>query len=235
MDNIRSLAFAASATFALAVAGSAAHGDVLTPGGSGTPDLLPRMLTGNPPGGEVALASGTFTSDLGADDFTGSYVEYVYRGNSYGANDLTWYIEVTNNTNTAAANIEKVSVSSFKGFATDVGYCQTSGVLGAYNGMCYDEGTVLPTSVSRTSNGTAVNFDLDIPPNGSTTDWLMVVTNAQEVRSGNLSFIDEGTATVSGYAPNVPEPSTWAMLCLGFAGIGVLGFAKRRRDSRFAL
>jgi hypothetical protein len=33
----------------------------------------------------------------------------------------------------------------------------------------------------------------------------------------------------------VPEASTWAMLGLGFAGIGLVGFAKRRGDRRFAL
>jgi PEP-CTERM motif-containing protein len=33
----------------------------------------------------------------------------------------------------------------------------------------------------------------------------------------------------------VPEPSTWAMLCLGFAGVGLFGFAKRRREPRYGL
>ncbi len=33
----------------------------------------------------------------------------------------------------------------------------------------------------------------------------------------------------------VPEASTWAMLGLGFAGLGLVGFAKRRRDHWFAL
>jgi len=30
----------------------------------------------------------------------------------------------------------------------------------------------------------------------------------------------------------VPEPSTWAMLLLGFAGLGALAYRRNRRESR---
>jgi hypothetical protein len=33
----------------------------------------------------------------------------------------------------------------------------------------------------------------------------------------------------------IPEPSTWAMLGVGFAGIGLVGVTKRRKTSRYAL
>ena len=32
----------------------------------------------------------------------------------------------------------------------------------------------------------------------------------------------------------VPEPSTWAMMALGFAGLGILGYRKTRRDNALA-
>ena len=32
----------------------------------------------------------------------------------------------------------------------------------------------------------------------------------------------------------VPEPSTWAMMALGFAGLGFLGYRKTRRDNALA-
>lgn len=233
MGNSRILALAALAGLAVAVAGSAADGRVLGPGGSGSPDVLTRMLTGNPPGGEVALASGTFVSNLGASDFSGSYVEYVYRGNNYGANDLTWYIEVTNNKTAGADSINTVVASGFKGITSDVGYCNTTGTLGAYNGKCYNEGTVLPNFVSRGSNGVAIDWSLIVPPNGSTTDWLMIATNATETKSGYLSLGSSGFATVGGYGAAIPEARSWAMLGIGFAGIGLVTFAKRRRQPRF--
>jgi PEP-CTERM motif len=32
----------------------------------------------------------------------------------------------------------------------------------------------------------------------------------------------------------VPEPSTWAMMALGFAGLGFLGYRKTRSDNALA-
>jgi hypothetical protein len=34
--------------------------------------------------------------------------------------------------------------------------------------------------------------------------------------------------TASTIAPAVPEPATWAMLLMGFAGIGFLGYQRRK-------
>jgi hypothetical protein len=33
--------------------------------------------------------------------------------------------------------------------------------------------------------------------------------------------------TVAGLSPAVPEPSTWAMMILGFAGVGLLAYRRR--------
>ena len=37
-----------------------------------------------------------------------------------------------------------------------------------------------------------------------------------------------GEITSSGGPPPVPEPSTWAMLLIGFAGLGLAGYRKGR-------
>jgi PEP-CTERM motif len=35
-------------------------------------------------------------------------------------------------------------------------------------------------------------------------------------------------------APTVPEPSTWAMMLIGFAVLGFVGFKQTRKSPRFA-
>jgi hypothetical protein len=40
---------------------------------------------------------------------------------------------------------------------------------------------------------------------------------------------------ISGLAAIVPEPSTWAMMLLGFAGLGYVGFKRTRKSPRFAV
>jgi hypothetical protein len=75
------------------------------------------------------------------------------------------------------------------------------------------------------------------------------VTSASEGVSGIYSVTEEYFFVAPGYRGNpalatigvhrakaVPETSTWAMLGIGFGGLALAGWAKRRRkDSRFAL
>jgi hypothetical protein len=193
-------------------ASPAAHANILTPGTSNTPDILPFGS-----GSLVASTSGTFTSVLGPTDFSGTYAEDVRSdpANTFGAGDYTWYIAVTSDSTSGHA-LATVSASSFTGWMTDVGYITT--LAG-----------VVPTTDSSGPAGSAINF-LFPEPNGinpgAGTVWLTIMTNSTTLRAGDISFIDDGTATVAGFAPGVPEPSTWAMLLLGFVG---LGFAVYRR------
>jgi MYXO-CTERM domain-containing protein len=210
------LAMAVSAGIAFAVAATPAHAIVLAPGGSGPPDSLTDIGT------LIATTTAPFVSNMGASDFSGTYTEDVIRGNQFGANDLSWFILVTNNPKAGAASIETVSASSFLGIATtDVGWCTN----------CMN-GTVAPTKVERTSNGEAINWFMDLTP-GSTSVWLQIDTDASRFVSvpGAVSFIDAGVVSVPGFSSvsGVPEASTWAMLLLGFAG---LGFAARRTRKR---
>jgi hypothetical protein len=202
-------------------ASPAAFASVLTPGTSGPPDVLPFGS-----GTTVASTSGAFTSVLGPSDFSGTYVEDVSKdpGNTFGAGDLTWYIEVTNNSSSGHA-LETVSASSFTGWMTDVGYNTT--LAG-----------VAPTTVSSGPSGSAINFLFPAPGSinsGDNTVWLTIMTNTTTFRAGNISFIDNGTATVAGFAPGVPEPSIWAMLLLGFAGLGFASYRSTRRGAPIAL
>ena len=48
---------------------------------------------------------------------------------------------------------------------------------------------------------------------------------------GNMGVI----TTITSVTPSVPEPSTWAMMLLGFAGLGYAGFKRTRKSPRFAI
>lgn len=99
-----------------------AFANILSPGTTGPPDALSFR-----DGAVVASTSGTFTSVLGASDFSRTFIEDVRSDpdNTFGNGDLTWYIKVTNNSASGTA-LETVSTSSFEGWMTDVGYVTCS-------------------------------------------------------------------------------------------------------------
>jgi hypothetical protein len=71
-----------------------------------------------------------------------------------------------------------------------------------------------------------------LPSLGAFADPFSVVTNAlgsTNVRGFITAFEFEPQTPIT---PGVPEPSTWAMMALGFAGLGLLGY--RRTRSAFA-
>ena len=54
--------------------------------------------------------------------------------------------------------------------------------------------------------------------------------------NGALFYTDlpnsgSGTVTVTPVTPGIPEPSTWAMLLLGFAGLGFVGYRRTKKSA----
>ena len=76
---------------------------------------------------------------------------------------------------------------------------------------------------------------LDLPGIGFyTTDgtaWNLYYTGPSynELNNGGFASGSGGSFTLS-----VPEPSTWAMMLAGFAGIGFAGYRARRRATAIA-
>jgi hypothetical protein len=60
------------------------------------------------------------------------------------------------------------------------------------------------------------------------------VLSVNDVLLGTTVFdrkdVDPLTATIT-MSSAVPEPSTWAMMVLGFAGLGFLAYRRRRSDA----
>ena len=55
-----------------------------------------------------------------------------------------------------------------------------------------------------------------------TAEWVSFTGAADEI---GFSAVTLGSA-----APVIPEPSTWAMMVVGFAGLGFAGYRAKRRN-----
>ena len=77
---------------------------------------------------------------------------------------------------------------------------------------------------TQTVTGT-VNF-ADIAPIGGGYQVELVLQNTIPSGGGAVAWLDGGTTGLSYSA--LPEPSTWAMMLLGVAGLGFAGFRARR-------
>ena len=208
---------AASAAFAMVAAAPAAHAIVLDPGTSGSPDLLSL-------GAGSTLVANTGSLAFSNIAFSGTIDEWVYQDktNPFGSGDLTWVIQVANSTSSTDA-IGRVTAGNFAGFMTDVGD----------NG-----GANAPDLVDRDTPGHTIGFSWAETGGllvGDTSDFLLIDTNATRFIPGTLAVIDSETSDLAGYQPSaVPEPANWAMMLIGFAGLGVAGYRGSRKSAGFA-
>ncbi|MGC2786392.1 MAG: hypothetical protein WA397_21670 [Roseiarcus sp.] len=211
---MRKLLLPAAAAFAVVAAAPAAHAIVLDPGTSGSPDLLSL-------GAGSTLVADTGLLSFSNSAFSGTLDEWVYQdtANTFNSGDLTWVIQVANSANSSDA-IGRVTAGNFAGFMTDVGD----------NG-----GANAPDLVDRDTPGHTIGFSWAETGGllvGDTSDLLFIDTNATRFIPGTLAVIDSQTSDLSGYEPSaVPEAPTWAMMLLGFAGLGVAGYRGSRKSA----
>src|ERR1017187_2609419 len=184
--------------------------------------LLGTILT--PPSGTVfaglvpiATPTGTLLASLvsGYSFFTtagttsGTLTSAVYRESS---GTLDFYYQVMNNANSATA-IARETDTNFAGFTTWTGYrLDGSGP--------FVPGTVTPVTADRNSAGSVIGFSFNPPDSakilsGTTSNVLVISTDATAFTAGNASVIDGGTQTVAAFQPTttIPEPAT--MLLFG--------------------
>ena len=67
----------------------------------------------------------------------------------------------------------------------------------------------------------------EIDPFGSTA----VTANGINDKGNIVGFYTAANGNTIGFETTVPEPSTWAMMLLGFAGLGFLGYRKVRQGT----
>jgi hypothetical protein len=116
--------------------------------------------------------------------------------------------------------------------------------------------TTSPATLEFSANGAALGTTFTAGPAVGTWDQFFATFNSGANTSVVLSLVDTNTAyggndfamdsvcfasgtTCQAGSPvggtgttTVPEPSTWALMLAGFAGLGFLGLKRARRDSR---
>jgi hypothetical protein len=129
-----------------------------------------------------------------------------------------------------SGSVTSLTVPGYSGFDVSVKQCGISncGGFGALG--------VLTTGASRTSDGNDITFSFGSTLNGTAHSAnLQLFTNATSyVDDAMATFNNNDLFTLNVVAPTVPEPSTWAMLILGFAAIGFMAYRRKSKPALMA-
>jgi hypothetical protein len=174
------------------------------------------------------LASQSQTGTV--DTFSATFNQAVYRNTS---GFLDFYFQVMRTGAGAIGNddIKRFTNANFTGFTTDVFTLLTdpdgAGIfVASTNGastttFSRDLGGVLEAAFgTNTLTGTEIG------------ETVIYRTNATSYQVGTFGVIDGSVFGGRTFAPGVPEPATWAMMLLGFGGIGMA--MRRRRNPALA-
>jgi hypothetical protein len=119
---------------------------------------------------------------------------------------------------------------------------EVNGITGTINGLAIvapvtstsDYGNYFTTGPSAV-DGTGLNFQLAGSSFSAVSLFFEDTTSPPTYRINSIfPFVEGfGTATFTQVAA-VPEPSTWAMMILGFVGVGFMAYRRKRNGAAFA-
>src|SRR5712692_4964094 len=212
------------------------NGCLVTPG---SPFILAVCdATTAPFGTLLASLSAPFTTANGTTSGTLKSAVYKEAGGT-----LDFYYQVTISTTAgnlsgaggcghgggqpACDPIARETDTDFTTWITNLAF-RTDGSLTGF----FVNGTVPPITGDRNSPvGDVIGFSF-FPPDsakilpGTTSNVLIISTNATNFTNGNASVIDGGTVTVASFAPTgpvpVPEPASLALVGIGLLAVGSL-------------
>jgi hypothetical protein len=208
--NMRGVLFAGVASGAIALSGSAFAS-------CGTSPISSPSVGLNPCGPEyliVYATNGAVSTELNP--------AYSSNPGPYDGSDDT-YIGVVNDSSKPISSIflkssSGLDIGGFEGDGIDVSPNPTSGLpgLGIPNNPKDSTGYGGPDAFFTNNMGISltVNFITPIAASGGTDIFSL-----------------EEKVDVSTVIPTVPEPSTWGMMLLGFAGLGYAGYRRAREPS----
>ena len=93
---------------------------------------------------------------------------------------------------------------------------------------------ILGAVVGTDNGGVFVDFDNTVKHYTWTGGSFDFFVNDVSVTAGRTVALS-GTIMNISSVPPVPEPSTWAMMILGFAGVGFMAYRRSRKDNGLAL
>jgi hypothetical protein len=185
----------------------------------GSATILVTFMAISTVSGRAATLTEDFTIDLTASGFVGNDVILTYGSSSFPKLDpsLGTLTEISETLTGSTVVGGTLPASTLEINLADVAPGQSSGVPGAVAIDLEGTSTNAATLARLTGLGdasTEVSFAVSGPPHVSFVWGLL------------------GTSTLDGsitYDYAVPEPSTWAMMALGFAGLGAMGWRGSRR------
>ena len=228
---MKSYAFAVGIALSACVPTNGASANLITNGGFGDPDGNFTNNTGTG-GDNVPVGSSSITGWT----ISGAYPAlWIPSGGFYGGlgpspgNPSSFLLDLTGTINTAPYDSVSQTIAT---------------TAGAHYTLTFDLGSAmqwgLPDGVTASAGSTSGTFT-STNPGDSTNFW----------NSETLNFVATGTSTLitlagaSGFSyigvdnvavvetspGGVPEPSTWAMILLGFAGVAYLGYRRAREPN----
>ena len=160
--------------------------------------------------------------------FAGDTRLAVYQ-NTLGTLDFYYQFARTGAGTTASDAIETITGSSYLGYNVSAFYSDadldSTGVFTASD----NDGALATAQRNRSGSVVGIDFDPNNPVAGNQISATYIFrTDATNFSAGTFGVIDGSTVSGMGYQPAaVPEISTWAMMLVGFGGMGAV--MRRRR------